>query len=61
MDSPGQRLESQTEKSKKMIKNEIPSVLQEVPSVLPDSAQGAAEGSDPTPYSLGRELGPLPY
>ena len=53
--------ESNGKKSKKMIKNEVPSVLQEVPNVLPDSAQGAAEGSNPIPYSLGRGLGPLPY
>ena len=53
--------ESNGKKSKKMIKNEVPSVLQEVPNVLPDSTQGAAEGLNPMPYSLGRRLGPLPY
>ena len=36
-------------------------VLQEILSVLSDSAQGAVEDSNPMPYSLGRGLGPLPY
>ena len=54
LDSPGHRLESQTEKSTKRIKNEGP-------SVLPDSAQGPSEGSNPIPHSLGLGLGPLPY
>ena len=54
LDSLGQRLESQTEKLKKMIKNEAP-------SVLPDSAQGPSEGSNPILHSLGLGLGPLPY
>ena len=39
---------------KKMIKKEVS-------SVLPVSAQGAAKGSNPIPYSLGRRLGSLPY
>ena len=53
--------ESNGKKTKKRIKNEVLSVLQEVPNVLLDSTQGAAEGSNPMPYSLGRRLGPLPY
>ena len=61
MDSLGQPLQSQTEKIKKMIKNKVTSVLQEVPNVLPDSAEGAADGLNPIPYSLGRRLDPLPY
>ena len=40
--------------------NEVPSVLREVPNVLPDNAQGAPEGSNPIPHSLGHGLGPLP-
>ena len=54
LDSPGHRLESQTEKLTKRIKNEGP-------SVLPDSAQGPPEDSNPIPHSLGLGLGPLPY
>ena len=54
LDSPGHRLQSQMEKSKIRIKNEVP-------SVLPDSAQGPPEASNPIPHSFGLELGPLPY
>ena len=61
MDFPGQRLESQKEKLKKRIKNEVPRVLQEVANVLPDNAQGALEGLNPIPHSLGHGLSPLPY
>ena len=53
LDFQGQRLENQTEKSKKTIKKEVP-------SALPDSAQGAAEGLNAIPHSLGRGVGPLP-
>ena len=49
-------------KRKKLTKrNEVPSVLQEVLNVLPNSAQGAPEGSNPIPHSLGRGLNSLPY
>ena len=54
LDSPGHRLESQTEKLTKRIKNEGP-------SVLPDSALGPFEGSNPMSHSLGLGLVPLPY
>ena len=53
--------ESNGKKLKKTIKNEVPNVLQEVPDVLLDSAQGALKGSNPIPHSLGHGLGPLPY
>ena len=49
--------QSNRKKSKKRIKKKS----QTVPSVLPDSAQGAAEDSNSIPYSLGRGLCPLPY
>ena len=46
--------ESNGKKSMKRIKNEGP-------SILPDSAQGPPEGSNPIPHSLGPGLGQLPY
>ena len=42
------------EKMTKRIKNEVP-------IVLPDSAQGPSEGLNPILHILGLGLGPLPY
>ena len=49
--------ESNGKKSKKMIKNEVPTES----NVLPDSAQGASRASNPLPYILRRRLGPLSF
>ena len=53
--------ESNEKKNEERDQNEVPSVLQEVTSVVTNSVQGTAKGLNPILYSLERGLAPLPY